>query len=133
MPLRSFSGGYHAKTSERCFVLSAIMYGISIAITTFFPYLFQLWSWRNAGIVSVIVILVMAPLINENNPLNKEQRKRNRIIVLALLAIDLVLFILSCNYNWKIASNELIFIIFDALLLLIGKVSSDLNEDNELS
>lgn len=132
LPIRIFSGGYHAKTSERCFVLSTVMYGLSIALIKFIPLLYTLWEWRIAGIVSLFVILVMAPLINENNPLSKTQRKRNRIIVYILLVLDLAFFILSCNYAWIIAANELVFIIFEAFLLLAGKISLYLTKDHEI-
>ena len=124
LPIRIFSGGYHAKSSESCFVLSTIMYGLSIAITFFFPLLYQNWKWIIAGVISILVILVLSPMVNENNPLTESQQKRNRIIVCILLAADLVVFILSYNFNWRIASNVLVFIVFDALLLLIGKVIS---------
>lgn len=124
LPIRIFSGGYHAKSSESCFVLSTIMYGLSIAITLFFPLLYQNWKWIIAGVISILVILVLSPMVNENNPLTESQQKRNRIIVCILLAADLVVFILSYNFNWRIASNVLVFIVFDALLLLIGKVIS---------
>lgn len=130
LPLRIFSGGYHAKTSERCFVLSTIMYGSTIIAAKFLPLLYQDWYWRIAGVISILVILVLAPLINENNPLNKSQKKRNRIIVYLLLTVDLAFFILCCNYNWKIASNELIFIILDALLLAIGKMEQYIPKEN---
>lgn len=123
-PIRIFSGGYHTKSSESCFVLSTIMYGLSIAITVFFPLLYQNWKWIIAGVISILVILVLSPMVNENNPLTESQQKRNRIIVCILLAADLVVFILSYNFNWRIASNVLVFIVFDALLLLIGKVIS---------
>lgn len=132
LPLRIFSGGYHAKTSERCFILSTIMYGLSIVLTKYIPLLYTLWTWRIVGIFSMLVILVMAPLINENNPLNRTQRKRNRIIVYILLVLDLAFFILSCNYAWIIAANELVFIIFDAFLLLAGKISLYLTKDHEI-
>ena len=124
LPIRIFSGGYHSKSSESCFVLSTIMYGLSIAITFFFPLLYQNWKWIIAGVISILVILVLSPMVNENNPLTESQQKRNRIIVCILLAADLVVFILSYNFNWRIASNVLVFIVFDALLLLIGKVIS---------
>lgn len=124
LPIRIFSGGYHAKSSESCFVLSTIMYGLSIAITLFFPLLYQNWKWIIAGVISILVILVLSPMVNENNPLTESQQKRNRIIVCILLAADLVVFILSYNFNWRIASYVLVFIVFDALLLLIGKVIS---------
>lgn len=124
LPIRIFSGGYHAKSSESCFVLSTIMYGLSIAITVFFTLLYQNWKWIIAGVISILVILVLSPMVNENNPLTESQQKRNRIIVCILLAADLVVFILSYNFNWRIASYVLVFIVFDALLLLIGKVIS---------
>ena len=121
LPLRTFSGGYHADTSERCLILSAIMYVLSIAVTRAFPLLYQNLYWKIAGIISLLVIVIMAPLISENNPLTTTQRTRNRIVVYILLVFDLAFFILSCNYKLEIASNELVFIVFAASLLLLGK------------
>ena len=123
LPLRIFSGGYHAKTSERCFVLSTILYGISIVLTKYIPLLYSSWTWKIAGIVSMLVILVITPLINENNPLTQTQQKRNKIIVYILLVLDLVFFILSIINAWMIAANEIVFIFLEAFLLLAGKVS----------
>ncbi len=133
VPLRIFTGGYHAKTSEKCFVISTLMYGASIAAVKIFPLLYQRWEGRASGLISVLVILVMAPLINENNPLNQHQKKRNRIIAYSILVVDLVFFIFCCKNNWRIATNELVFITPTALLFLIGKVSPYLYEDNEFS
>ena len=123
LPLRIFSGGYHAKTSERCFIMSTVMYGISVAVIKFLPLLYLDFYWWALGIVSVLIILIFAPLINANNPLNEVQKKRNRIIVYSLLMTDLVFFILCCIFNWKIAANELLFIVLNAILLLVGKTS----------
>lgn len=127
-PLRTFSGGYHAKTSECCFVMSTVMYGISVAVTKFLPLLYLNFYWWTAGVVSVLIILIFAPLINANNPLNEIQKKRNRIIVYFLLLTDLVFFILCCIFNWEIAMNELLFVILDAFLLLVGKAVCRLDE-----
>lgn len=128
LPMRLFSGGYHAETSERCFILSTIMFGASIAVSKLIPLLYISNTGKIIGAVSVIVILVLAPLINENNPLNQTQRRRNRIILCTLLFIDLVFYILSCNYAWTIASNELIFIVMDAVLLLTGKLKQGISK-----
>lgn len=129
LPMRLFSGGYHAETSERCFVLSTIMFGVSIATTKFFPLLYLNWKWIAAGVASIIIILALSPMINENNPLTKVQQKRNRIIVCILLAVDLVVFILCCNYAWNIASNELVFISINALLLIFGRLKQILPKE----
>lgn len=131
LPMRLFSGGYHAETSERCFILSTIAFGASIAVSKLIPLLYISNTGKIIGAVSVIVILVLAPLINENNPLNQTQRRRNRIILCTLLFIDLVFYILSCNYAWTIASNELIFIVMDAVLLLTGKLKQGISDMND--
>ncbi len=128
LSMRLFSGGYHAETSERCFILSTIMFGASIAVSKLIPLLYISNTGKIIGAVSVIVILVLAPLINENNPLNQTQRRRNRIILCTLLFIDLVFYILSCNYARTIASNELIFIVMDAVLLLTGKLKQGISK-----
>lgn len=120
--MRLFSGGYHAETSERCFILSTITFGASIAVSKLIPLLYISNMGKIIGAVSVLVILVLAPLINKNNLLNQTQRKRNRSILCTLLFIDLVFYILSCNYTWTIASNELIFIAMNAVLLLAEKL-----------
>lgn len=130
LPMRLFSGGYHAETSERCFILSTIMFGISIAASKLIPLLYTFNTGKIIGAVSVLVILVLAPLVNENNPLNETQRRRNRIILCTLLIFDLVFFSLSCNCDWIIASNELIFIITDALLLAAGKLKQSISAGN---
>lgn len=130
-PLRIFSGGYHAKTSECCFVMSTIMYGISVAVTKFLPFLYLDFCWRTAAIISILVIFIFAPLINKNNPLNEFQKKRNRIIVYSLLITDLVFFILWCIFNWKVATNELLFVVLDTFLLLTGKVVNCSDEKSE--
>lgn len=127
LPMRLFSGGYHAETSEHCFILSTLMFGASIAVSKLIPLLYISNTGKMIGTVSILVILVLTPLINENNPLNEAQRRRNRIILCTLLFIDLVFYTLSCNYAWTIASNELIFIIMDAVLLLAGKLKQSIS------
>lgn len=131
LPLRTFSGGYHAKTSECCFVMSTVMYGISVAVTKFLPLLYLNFYWWTAGVISALIIFIFAPLINANNPLNEFQKKRNRIIVYSLLITDLVFFILCCIFNWKVATNELWFVVLDAFLLLVGKAVNCLDEKSK--
>lgn len=122
VPLRIFTGGYHAKTSEKCFVISTLIYGASIAAVKIFPLLYRCWEGIAAGLISALIILVMVPLINENNPLNQHRKKRNRIIAYFVLLIDLVFFIFCCKIKWQIATNELIFIAMDSVLLVAGKL-----------
>ena len=90
LPMRLFSGGYHSDTSERCFILSTIMFSALIAVSKLISLLYISNMGKIIGAVSELVILVLAPLINENNPLNETQRRRNRIILCTLLFLSLI-------------------------------------------
>lgn len=122
IPLRIFSGGYHANKSEHCFILSILTYCMSIAVVRFFPMLYQMWLWRIAGILSLLIVVTYAPLVNINNPLDESQIKRNKIITRLLLITDLVFFLLCCRMKISIASNEIVFICMNSVMLLLGKI-----------
>ncbi len=128
-PLRIFSGGYHASTSEKCFVSSTIMYIVSVVIVKFLPDLYQDCYWTFTLIISVIIILIFSPLVNVSNPLNETRQKRNRIIVLFLILLDLGLFVMFSNFSMTMATNEMIFIILNSILLIIGKMAQYISND----
>ena len=130
VPLRIFSGGYHANKSEHCFVLSILAYCISIAVVTFFPMLYRMWLWRIAGILSILIVVTYAPLVNINNPLSESQKKRNKIIVRLLMIPDLVFFIVFCRIKCNIASNEILFVCLNSVMLLFGKINMKWEEKN---
>jgi len=121
-PLRIFAGGYHAKTSEMCLVLSIIMYAVSLAIVQIIPLLYKSVYAMAAEILFLTVIFIFAPIVNKNNELNSEQLKRNKIIVRTLLLIDIAGFVLCYLLNLTVASSEIVFTSSVAILLLIEKV-----------
>lgn len=120
-PLRIFAGGYHAKTSEKCFALSTVMYAASLAVIRFMPLLYKSVYAMAAGIVFAVIIFIFAPLVNKNNELNGKQIKRNRIIARIILIADLVAFIACCVLDFEIASSEIVFVGIVCFLLLVGK------------
>jgi accessory gene regulator B len=127
IPLRIFAGGYHAKTSEKCFVLSVIMYVISLITVQIQPLLCKSIYAMATGAIFMIIILIFAPLVNKHNELSSVQYARNKIIVRVILIIDLVVFITCYFLNTKIATSELTYICIVGILLLIGKFSDKLS------
>ena len=123
VPLRIFTGGYHAKTSEKHFIISTLMYGVSIAAVKLFPLIYQRCEGRLAGLIAVLFISIMTPMI---------KKKLNRTVTYSILAADLVFFIFCCINNRQIASNELVFIILVFVSIMIEKLNTYLSEDDEL-
>lgn len=92
--LRSFAGGYHAKTHIECISLSFCLFIVSALSSTY------LREYGNSilflGIAfSLIMVFLLAPSESENKPLSKKERKKYKtisrivVIILSLLAICL--------------------------------------------
>lgn len=92
IPLRSFAGGYHAKTPLRCYIFSVIML---IVVSIGLKYLsVSEWVYYAVLLVSVLGILVLSPVEDRNKPLDeiehKVYKKRTVFIAAAELAVCFV-------------------------------------------
>jgi len=71
IPIRWCIGGYHARTPERCVLLSCatIILGIGIGLQTYPTWLLPLVVGVSLGLV-----FWLAPVVHPNNPYSQEQR-----------------------------------------------------------
>lgn len=93
VPLRSYAGGYHAKTQGRCYIISiGLVIAVLLSIKTVLPVI----TLKLVIIISCItgsVIYFFSPIENENKPLNqKEKIKYKRYAEIIYLLDILVLF-----------------------------------------
>lgn len=90
--IRKFAGGYHAKTPTRCYlfsVISSIIVLLSIKlIGTLNDVYYVLLSIASCCAVFIIIV---APLDNENKPLNSKEKKIYKTISLLSSIVMLVL------------------------------------------
>lgn len=92
IPLRSFAGGYHAKTPLRCYIFSVIML---IVVSIGLKYLsVSEWVYYAVLLASVLGVLVLSPVEDRNKPLDemehKVYKKRTVFIAAAELAVCFV-------------------------------------------
>ncbi len=118
-PLRSRIGGYHAKTRLGCYVFSCFMVLLLCLLNRQ-----QIPEWALVfGLLSAdIVIYLLAPAADENNPLDSAEVQNFRWqAVIVLLAANFVLL----GMIWiNVAISRCMFygIVMAAVLLLLGKV-----------
>ena len=96
--LRYAAGGGHALTQLKCFLFTIITGTLSITVITLLNY-FSLPYFLLAGLVfSNIVVFVLAPVINDNNPIPISKRnsvkKTARIIVIIESVLVILLFMI---------------------------------------
>lgn len=126
IPLRSFAGGFHAKTPLRCYIFSVIML-IGVAIG--FKYLHLIdWVYYAILALAFVIVLVLSPVEDKNKPLDELENKvyKKRAIIIA--AIELAV---SCLL--KLVGLDSLFVAmvysFTALgfLLILGRIKNRLN------
>lgn len=74
-------------------------------------------------IISILLILIYAPVEHKNNPLRAKLKKRNRLIALFLVGIDSITVIICYAFAPHIASSIMIFVILAGILMLLGLLS----------
>lgn len=89
IPLRSFAGGYHAKTPLRCYIFSVIML---IVVSIGLKYLaVSEWVYYAVLLVSVLGVLVLSPVEDRNKPLDEMEHKVYKKRAVIILAIELLI------------------------------------------
>ena len=124
IPLRLFIGGYHAKTSESCYVITTTIYILTVLAVKFLPDLYCNIPAIITLIIFIIPIIALAPAENTNNPLSASQRKRNRFISLILTAIDSLIFIMLALNSYRVATSIMIFIAVNSVLMVLGIIEA---------
>ena len=91
--LRLFSGGYHAPTYTRCFLLTNSVY-LTVVGTSYWIVHFQLYHLLPVIVVaSYVVVMVLSPIRNKHHPLSEKTYRKNRKIAVVLAAIESLLFL----------------------------------------
>ncbi|HDK7155511.1 TPA: accessory gene regulator B family protein [Clostridium botulinum] len=123
IPLRSYAGGYHAKTPLRCYMCSII-----IMIVVFLGIKFIYW---NSFICSIItfcttsIIFILEPVEDRNKPLDQKEidvyKKRTKVILLVLIGIGLICWFID---NKQISITIIMALFIIAIMVVLGKIKN---------
>ncbi|MDR0919796.1 MAG: accessory gene regulator B family protein [Oscillospiraceae bacterium] len=121
--LRSFAGGYHAKTAKKCYafsillliIISLVLKYIKINAYIFFISLF----------ISSIVIFLLSPVDNKNRNLDILEKRVFRKITIVILIFEVAIAVFSLHFNlFGIAISLFCSPVICAILLILGKVEN---------
>ena len=98
--LRLFSGGYHAPTYARCFLLTNSVY-LAVVGASYWIVCFQLYHLLPVIVVaSCAVVIVLSPVRNKHHPLSEKTYRKNRKIAIVLVSIESSFFLIL--FFWQI-------------------------------
>lgn len=117
LPLRSYAGGYHARTEGRCYLASALLSFVVLSSSKVYPL--DLLTFC-VLLLSVLMIWFISPVADENKPLDEMEiriySKRMKII----LIVDIIAMALcyAIKMYWVVRVVCISFIMLDVILLL---------------
>ena len=97
--IRKFAGGYHAKTSTRCYIFSVITSFVVLCLIKLIGYSNSInyYIFVTIEILCVVFIIITSPLDNENKPLNAKEKKIFKILSVVM---SLLMFVISLLLKW---------------------------------
>lgn len=129
IPLRMYTGGFHAKTYVRCNLTTVALFAIQVSITSLFILNGPIYI---IGIViGLIIILALAPIKNVNKIIEAENRKKYKRLALLIYAGYILCFILCYNfsYNRQVYDSIYIALMEVITLMLVGFLKGGIRDD----
>lgn len=126
--LRSYAGGYHAKTEKKCFRYSIALVVVVEIIFVIMQYGRQKISEMLILAISSVIILCFSPLESINKPITENERKNYRKITVTVLLIGIVILFLSHKLAMEeIGKGVMMGIVIEAILLSVGAIERKSN------
>lgn len=123
IPLRSFCGGYHAKKTWKCTMLSnAVLFLVIQSSKLMEDYDIQLSGYAFVGLVCCVVIGILAPVDNKNKEIESGEYRVFKIITILVEIIELALGIVLFTKNAYVYSYIIMFTYMAHVLSLISSI-----------
>ncbi len=121
-PIRTYAGGFHAKTHFRCYLISTVVFVVSLLVvkasvlgikTIFFMELF-----------AVVIIVLMAPMEANNKPLKAETKRKNRkkCLIIAFVGLIICACMIKNKYGLDKVALFCLGVFWAAISLIASKI-----------
>lgn len=115
VPLRLCTGGYHADTYGKCFVISNLSYLSLLIIKKLTEVRIPMLVWLMLLAAACWYIGKNAPVLHRNQMINEQKQKRNRKTARVLLIVDVVV-----SLGFSLYQEELMVMTVLSVCLIAG-------------
>lgn len=124
VPLRLFTGGYHAATYRKCFIISNLSYLLILFLKCITWRTVSMEMWWCLLIGTCLYIIMNAPIINSAQPISESKQKRSKRITKYILTVDIV-WILCLAFNQReLMVMAILSICLVSVMMLIPNIST---------
>ena len=123
VPLRSYAGGFHAKTPTRCYVFSCcLISAVLLAIKYLLPEDFICSSLLVAG---GIITILLAPVDTVNKRLDQVERRVYRNRTLIIVAMEIIVYVFSFIFTAEMIYKPIsLSFVSAAFMLVLGMIDN---------
>lgn len=119
IPLRSFSGGYHALKAWRCTLISCIILTVVVLVEKYDLLTMGTVSIVIIELISGVVIVVFAPLESTSKPLSVSEKRVYKKRAILILAVQLLIVSQLVLHNFESLVN---IIVMAHIALMIAQI-----------
>ncbi len=117
---RSYSGGFHASSSLKCYISSSAIMAVALLIIRYADMPIANIAFALLG---TVLCLILAPVESKNKPLNEIEkavyRKRALIILFFILSVMIGSYFLHINFIFTTLS---VVLLIEGIMLILGKI-----------
>ncbi len=125
IPLRSFAGGYHAKTPLKCYLSSIVMLIIVSVAIQYVNVTLEIWFNYVIVSVSVAIIVVLAPVEDRNKPLDEMEIKVYRHKLRCIMTVEIAILVFMHLLRFGLCYRSILYALScTGLLLVLGKIKT---------
>ena len=129
IPLRSYAGGFHAKTKFRCFIYSNLLVVLVLGLIKFLAG--YTYFMLVAGIIGAGCIIFLAPVEDQNKPLDEKEvevygKKARRMLLLDIVFAGILKFL---SFD-RCVTAVLVSICTLSVILVMGYIKNILLKHN---
>lgn len=120
VPIRMYTGGYHANSYIQCNLTFVSIYLVTLGIIMIVPSNYIGITSTVMILMTIYIIFKYAPIDNEHKRLTIEEKKKHKKVALIILFIYYFLSIFVCKINIKLFYIIIVTLFMVANLILIA-------------
>lgn len=118
IPLRVYAGGWHAKRSIHCFLISNILLIVVIQAIRYINIPIETALCNGLEFLEISFIIGLAPVDTKNKRLSSKEKRKYKYIVIAVICIEVLIGIWSDSFR-KICIVTYVILMFSLLYGLV--------------
>lgn len=122
IPLRSYAGGHHSDSSEKCYVVSTLITIVWMLIIKFL--ILSTSCWGIILLIGSVVCFTLSPVENLQKPLDEDETRMYRKRALIILAVEIFLWIFLIFIMQCFIQVIPISVFTEAVMLIVGKMKN---------